>query len=174
MSSSKPLTKDLIVNKCKSEKLNQIKNVNLWGNDLDDLSVLAELPAVEIVSLSLNKITSLRDFAHCPRLAELYLRKNLISDLSEVNYLARLPLLKVLWLSHNPCAEHPYYRQYIIKTLPHLVKLDNAEITTDERQAAMSINLEGLVPSNHLSEHSQQHHSTPTLQKKPSSANVLQ
>jgi hypothetical protein len=53
--------------------------------------------------------------------------------LSEVQYLTKLPHLKVLWLSHNPCAEHPYYRQYVIKMLPGLSKLDNAEITQEER-----------------------------------------
>ena len=81
---SKPLTKELIVMKCKSDKLHTIKNVNLWGNDIDNVSVLAELPAVEIVSLSLNKIHSLKDFARCPKLSEIYLRKNCISDLKEV------------------------------------------------------------------------------------------
>jgi cilla- and flagella-associated protein len=145
-SSSKPLTKELIVMKCKSDKLHSIKNVNLWGNDIDDVSVLAELPAVEIVSLSLNKISSLRDFARCPKLSEIYLRKNCIEDLREVNYLAKLPNLKVLWLSQNPCADHPYYRQYVVKSLPNLIKLDNAEITPDERQAAMNFNCD---PINH-------------------------
>jgi len=38
--STKPLTKELLLQKCKADKLTQIKNVNLWGNDLDDLSVL--------------------------------------------------------------------------------------------------------------------------------------
>ncbi len=61
--SSKPLTKELILQKCKTDKLTQIKNVNLWGNDLDDLSILGDLPNVEIVSLSLNKIASLKDFS---------------------------------------------------------------------------------------------------------------
>ena len=84
---SKPLTKDLLLSKCKTDKMTQVKNVNLWGNDLDDLSILAELPNVEIVSLSLNKISSLRDFASCSKLTELYLRKNCISELSEVSYL---------------------------------------------------------------------------------------
>jgi len=82
--SSKPLSKELLLSKCKSDKLTHIKNVNLWGNDLDDLSILAELPNVEIVSLSLNKINSLRDFASCSKLQELYLRKNQIHDLAEV------------------------------------------------------------------------------------------
>ena len=60
---SKPLTRDLLLSKCKTDKLSHIKNVNLWGNEIDDLSILAELPNVEIVSLSLNKISSLREFS---------------------------------------------------------------------------------------------------------------
>jgi Leucine-rich repeat (LRR) protein len=90
---------------------------------------MAELPNVKIVSLSLNKIASLRDFAVCGKLTELYLRKNAVHDLTEVQYLQKLPSLRVLWLSNNPCADHPYYRQYVIKMLPGLVKLDNADIT---------------------------------------------
>ena len=30
----KPLTVDLIVSKTKTDNLNNIKNLNLWGNDL--------------------------------------------------------------------------------------------------------------------------------------------
>lgn len=82
--SAKPLTKDLLLSKCKTDKLTLIKNINLWGNDIDDLSILMELPSVEIVSLSLNKITTLKDFATCTKLQELYLRKNQIQELSEV------------------------------------------------------------------------------------------
>jgi len=65
---TKPLTRELLLQKCKNDKLSQIKNVNLWGNDLDDLSLMAELPNVEIVSLSLNKIQCLKDFATCSKL----------------------------------------------------------------------------------------------------------
>jgi Leucine-rich repeat (LRR) protein len=36
---------------------------------------------------------------------ELYLRKNSISDLREIRYLMKLPVLKVLWLHDNPCAQ---------------------------------------------------------------------
>jgi Leucine-rich repeat (LRR) protein len=76
--SNKALTKEILISKCKTDKLQNIKNVNLWGNDYDDLSVMQELPNVEIVSLSLNKICSLRDFQNCMKLQELYLRKNQI------------------------------------------------------------------------------------------------
>jgi hypothetical protein len=66
--SAKPLSKELLLSKCKTDKLTHIKNVNLWGNDLDDLSILTELPNVEIISLSLNKIGSLKEFSTCSKL----------------------------------------------------------------------------------------------------------
>jgi cilla- and flagella-associated protein len=101
----------------------------MWGNDLEDLSILKEMPNIEICSLSLNKIFSLKDFSCCKRLTELYLRKNLITDLLEIKYLIMCPSLKVLWLWDNPVAEHPLYRKFIIKMLPNLIKLDNTAVT---------------------------------------------
>ena len=53
----------MLLSKCKTDKLSSLTNVNLWGNDIEDLSLIAqELPNVEIVSLSLNKISTLKDF----------------------------------------------------------------------------------------------------------------
>lgn len=84
----KPLTMDLIFTKTKSDSLHNIKNLNLWGNDLEDLSLLEKMPNLEVVSLSVNRISGLKDFAKCPKLQvsyslikELYLRKNNIADL---------------------------------------------------------------------------------------------
>jgi Leucine-rich repeat (LRR) protein len=143
MQPGKQLTKELLLSKCKTDRLSSLKNVNLWGNELQDLSIVAqELPNVEILSLSLNKITSLKDFAQCFKLTELYLRKNNIQDIMEVQHLKLLTNLRVLWLSHNPCADHPLYRLFVIKTLPNLVKLDNAEVTPEERDQARTMSLE--------------------------------
>ena len=114
----------------------QVKNLNLWGNELDDCSLLARLTNVEILSLSVNQINTLRDFRGCLKLQELYLRKNEIQDISELQYLAPLKSLKVLWLSDNPCADHPSYRQLAIRVLPSLEKLDSIEVTEQERQQA--------------------------------------
>ena len=50
---------------------------------------------VEILSLSVNNITSLRDFRGCMKLTELYLRKNEIVDVAELQYLMPLKGLKV-------------------------------------------------------------------------------
>ena len=62
--------------------------------------------------------------------------------------MARLPNLRVLWLSHNPCADHPYYRPYIVRKLQSLVKLDNAEVKKEERAAAARLNFEQIFREN--------------------------
>jgi hypothetical protein len=51
---------------------------------------------VEVVSLSVNAISSLEDLAACPRIRELYLRKNQISDLKQILFLTALPELRIL------------------------------------------------------------------------------
>lgn len=137
-----PLTREMILAKCKTDKLNLIKNINLWGNEIDNLALLREMPNLEIVSLSHNRVTTLKDLSYCSKIQEIFLRKNLITDLQEVAHLSRLPSLRVLWLSHNPCAEHPYYRPFVVRKLPALVKLDNAEVKKEERTAASRLNFD--------------------------------
>lgn len=134
---SKALTRELIMARCKSDNIRLLKNLNLWGNDITDVSLLRDMINIEVLSLSINKIDSLRDFVNCQKLQELYLRRNNIKDISEVRYLQNLPRLRTLWLSENPCAEHPNYRNYVIKLLPNLMKLDNQDVTHEERQGAM-------------------------------------
>lgn len=80
---------------------------------------------LEVCSLSVNKIQSLRPFASCSRLRELYLRKNSIRNLEEIDHLAQLPELKVLWLADNPVAELPQYKNYVLGKLPGLQRLDS-------------------------------------------------
>eukprot|EP01062_Namystynia_karyoxenos_P076217 TRINITY_DN7443_c0_g1_i1.p1 TRINITY_DN7443_c0_g1~~TRINITY_DN7443_c0_g1_i1.p1 ORF type:complete len:271 (+),score=83.68 TRINITY_DN7443_c0_g1_i1:77-814(+) len=133
------LTERIVLQKTKVDSLANVKNLNLWGSELEDVSILAKMPNVEVLSLSVNRIQRLGDFAGCKSLMELYLRKNEIKDLSEVQRLRELPKLKILWLCDNPCASHPFYRPYVIKTLPGLEKLDNIDVTEQERQAAQSV-----------------------------------
>ena len=117
-SSSNPLTKETIVEKCKKQNFKEIVNINIWGCDIDDVSIIHQLPNLEVVSMSVNKISTLKPFSFCPKITELYLRKNLIKDINQVEHLSQLKNLKVLWLSDNPCSSDPYYRQIIIKILP--------------------------------------------------------
>jgi len=58
-------------------------------------------------------------------LRELYLRKNKIENLSEIEYLKDLKALQVLWLSGNPCADEDGYRLRVIAFLDNLTKLDD-------------------------------------------------
>ena len=122
----------------------QVVDLNLWANDLEDVSILKDMPNVETISLSLNHIRSLKPFQYCLNLKELYLRKNKVDQLAEIKYLKGLSNLKVLWLWDNPCCNHPHYRKYIIKLLPSLEKLDNAVITTEERMDARKIDLNAI------------------------------
>lgn len=63
-----PLTADLIVEKCKKNNFKEIKNINLWGSNIDDIQIIRQLTNLEVVSLSVNKISTLADFAGCPRI----------------------------------------------------------------------------------------------------------
>ena len=93
--------------RCKTDKISAIEKINLWGNELEDVSLLRDMPNLRIISLSVNKLNTLEDFAFCPKLKELYLRKNEVRDLNEISHLVNLPFLDTLWLEENPCAMHP-------------------------------------------------------------------
>eukprot|EP00775_Hariotina_reticulata_P006989 gene6989-7203_t len=130
------LTEAVIRSKTRVNVLGDVKNLNLWGQGITDVSVLAHIPNVEILSLSINSISSLRYFLHCKELKELYLRKNEIQFLEDIRFLMPLVHLRVLWLSDNPCSELPNYRQFVIANLPQLTKLDNQAIDAAELAAA--------------------------------------
>lgn len=56
----------------------------MCGQDIDDVSILREACNVEVLSLSVNRIASLRHFACCASLKQLYLRSNDVDDLAQV------------------------------------------------------------------------------------------
>jgi Leucine rich repeat len=70
------LTKDLILSKTRMTKLSEVKSLSLWGQGLTNMDICSDLGAVEVLSLSCNKISSLQPFAACANLRELYLRRN--------------------------------------------------------------------------------------------------
>jgi len=141
MARRRVLTEEMVSMRTKCTRMDLIKNLNLWGNDLEDISVLQSMPNLEVLSLSVNSVNSLADLKCCSKLSELYLRKNEIADLSEVLTLRHLRKLKVLWLSDNPCASLPHYRQYILQHLPGLTKLDSQDVTEEERRRAVEADL---------------------------------
>lgn len=133
------LSESLVLQKTKLDKLEQVKNLNLWGSDLIDVSMLPRLPNLEVLALSVNHVTTLKDIGLCTNVRELYLRKNDISDLAEVHHLSKLPFLQVLWLVDNPVAAHPEYRLFTIRSCPTLKQFDNIEVSPQERAQAERI-----------------------------------
>lgn len=139
---SRPLTAELIRVRTKTDNLTFVKKFTLCGNDIDEVKILRQMPNIEVLSLSVNSINSLREFANCRKLQELYVRGNKIGNLAEVQYLQNLPDLRVLWLCENPCANNEYYREYVINVLPQLTTLDKVSISQEERAAAARTNFD--------------------------------
>ena len=128
---SKKLTLDFIQSKCPNQKLEEIKNLNLWGNELEDISLLGNLSNLEIASLSINKIKNLEPLKNLTNLKELYLRKNLIDDLKQIENLKNLQNLKILSLVDNPVVSLPNYRKKVLEIFPNLIKLDDINIKNE-------------------------------------------
>lgn len=145
MSRSVPLTESQILYAAHVDSLYHVKNINFWGRDISDVSVMNRLPNVEVISLSINKITTLRDFQNCYKLRELYVRKNEIADYHEIDYLVDLPNLRVLWLEENPCCQINGFYQYVLNKLPNLTRLDKHDITDKDRQTAQLLGLPANV-----------------------------
>ncbi|XP_055519937.1 cilia and flagella associated protein 410 isoform X1 [Leucoraja erinacea] len=133
------LSKNLVLSRAKASDLDNVRKLNCWGSNLKDLSVLRNMPNIEVITFSVNNISSLVDFQYCQNISELYLRKNNIQNLMEICYLKGLHRLRVLWLSENPCCgtDHHKYRMTVLRNLPQLQKLDNQAVTEEELTLAL-------------------------------------
>ncbi|KAJ3412782.1 hypothetical protein HDV05_000249 [Chytridiales sp. JEL 0842] len=148
------LTESLILSKSKglsrtaaTNDFKKIKSLNLWGQNLNDISVLRDCPGLEVVSLAVNSINDLSVFQELPEVRELYLRKNKISDPQQLLYLRHLPLTH-LWIADNPvCQLIPNYRLNLLRICPNLQKLDDQDVTDHERMQALQLSNIQLPPS---------------------------
>lgn len=122
------------------------------------------MPQLKVLSLAVNKISSLSAFSKLYNLRELYLRQNLVSDPAELRQLVGLDNLRVLWLAANPIASLSNYRHLVLRCVPTLDKLDEQDVSDDERDAAL---LAGCPSPKELSDmdinqHMKEHSSHPT------------
>ncbi|CAG2119110.1 unnamed protein product, partial [Medioppia subpectinata] len=62
------LTENVVLSRTRSQDLRSVKRLNCWGSELKDVAIVRRLPNVEVLSLSINHITSLCDFAACRQL----------------------------------------------------------------------------------------------------------
>ncbi|XP_027982345.1 cilia- and flagella-associated protein 410 isoform X2 [Eumetopias jubatus] len=121
------LTRKMVLSRAKASELHSVRKLNCWGSRLTDVSICREMPSLEVITLSVNSVSTLEPVSRCQQLSELYLRKNCIPSLAELFYLKGLPRLRVLWLAENPCCgtDPHLYRMTVLRNLPHLQKLDN-------------------------------------------------
>jgi len=140
-SNNHKLTEHMILNKNRANSIRNIKHLNFWGHDLNDVSIIEEMPNLEVVSLSMNNISSLKPFSNLPNLKELYLRNNSISDIREIHWLEKLPNLSILWLAENPICEDKEYKKKILAKLPQVDYLDTkpGEKTSDCKKTQETI-----------------------------------
>ena len=138
---SRKLTKDFIRSRLGTDDFENIKNINLWGNNIDDISLLSEMPLLEIISLSVNHIKDLSVFRNLKNVKELFLKDNQISDFNQVENLKNCKKLEILCLQENPIANQSNYRQKILEILPFLKKLDDLENNIDKNSPPPRLSL---------------------------------
>ena len=120
------LTKDFILSKYpKYSDITEIKKLNIWGEDIEDISIISKMVNLEVLSLSANKISTLSSLSNCLNLREIYLRNNNINTFEELNHLRPLLNLKILWLEGNPICDDVLYREKVLNLLPQIIFLDN-------------------------------------------------
>lgn len=134
------LTKELILSKnSKISNLSEITKLNIYGEDIEDISILLSMPKLEYLSLSSNKISSLSALSNCINLREIYLRNNNISSFEELNHLRLLFNLKILWLEGNPICDDNFYRKKVLNILPQVISLDNKNRLLKRERANVKI-----------------------------------
>ncbi|XP_057712444.1 cilia and flagella associated protein 410 [Corythoichthys intestinalis] len=153
------LTRTQVLIEAKASNLESVRKLNCWGCKLSDVSILAEMPNIEVLTLSTNSISSLAPLAGCLSLCELYLRRNMIASLSELSYLRPMTRLRVLWLADNPCCgdNSSQYRLTVLRCLPGLQKLDNQVVTEEEISLARLEGEEISAPTNTVEQLSNGH-----------------
>ena len=129
------LTKEKIEKKYPGKRLEKIKHLNLWGEDLENIDIISKMKALKVVCLSANKISSLKPFESLENLKEIYLRHNNISNIDEIDYLKKSQNLKSLWLAENPITENvDEFKKAIIQKLPNLDTLDNTQMSEIKKE----------------------------------------
>lgn len=92
---------------------------------------------VGVAGLLVQYTLTLSTVEGCEFLEKLDFTVNFIGDLLSVESLRHNLHLRELYLTGNPCTEYEGYREFVVATLPQLVRLDGKEITKSERIAAI-------------------------------------
>ena len=134
------LTKEFIESRLSTSlNISDLKKLNIYGQNIEDISILSSIPKLEYLSLSSNNISSLSPLSNCIYLREIYLRNNKIKSFEELKHLRPLFNLRVLWLEGNPICDDNNYRKKVLNILPQVVSLDNKNRLLKRERANVKI-----------------------------------
>jgi Leucine-rich repeat (LRR) protein len=147
--------------------LKNLRNLNLRQNNLNKIDPLDNLPNLLYLDLSFNKLRNLEKsnvgnlpvlkslscdsnflkninaFSKLQSLVYATFDNNKISEFPNIDRLSNIEPLKELNLSNNPITKNLYYRNNIIKKFINCNKIDNLEISKEEKELAqMELQLE--------------------------------
>ncbi|XP_017198173.1 leucine-rich repeat and guanylate kinase domain-containing protein isoform X3 [Oryctolagus cuniculus] len=108
------------------------------NNQIEKLTGLEDLKALQNLDLSHNQISSLQGLENHDFLEVIHLEDNKIAELSEIYYIENLPILRILNLLRNPIQEKSEYWLFVIFTLLRLTELDLKKIKVEEKVAAVN------------------------------------
>ena len=136
-------------------EIEKIEHLDRWCRDLQILYLqsnlipkienVGKLKKVRYINLALNNIERIENLEGCESLEKLDLTVNFIGRLTDVERLKANVFLKELYLTGNPVVEFEGYREFVIATLPSLMKLDGVDVNKSERILAAQA-LVGLRP----------------------------
>ncbi|KAK7320169.1 hypothetical protein RJT34_04903 [Clitoria ternatea] len=116
-------------------KCTKLKHLDLGFNHLRTFSPFSQVSR-HVVKLVLrnNALTTLRGIESLKSLEGLDVSYNIISNFSELEFIAGLPYLQSLWLEGNPLCCARWYRAHVFSffTYPERLKLDEKEINTGD------------------------------------------
>ena len=135
---SKKLTPELIFSKINNNDPKNIRILNIWGNQISDISILSSFPSLEKINLNSNQIEDISALKNLTNIRELYLKENQIKDWNQIEYLKNNKKLEKLNLINNPICNSINYFQKIIDILPQLKEIDN--INTKNLKSKFNIN----------------------------------
>lgn len=122
------------------KELKKLKVLSLGRNSIRKIEQL-DIPQLEQLWLSYNKIDKLTGLDKLKSLRVLYMSNNLISSWTEIDRLANQcpDLVDVLFINNPICNSAPSnqeYRYMMLQRLPKLVKLDGVPVDPEEKEEA--------------------------------------
>ncbi|CAJ1026679.1 Leucine rich repeat/Leucine Rich repeats (2 copies), putative [Leishmania shawi] len=122
------------------KELKNLKVLSLGRNSIRNLEQL-DLPQLEQLWASYNKIDKLTGLDKLKSLRVLYLSNNLINSWTEIDRLANQcpELVDVLFLNNpicNSAASNQEYRYMMLQRLPKLTRLDGVPVDPEEKEEA--------------------------------------